>query len=156
MKNKGLSLPKTGTDRDKDNEIIVVPTYFSNSTITPANYRGGRILDSYAEIFDKMCIEFITKAENMDSDNGAYMDQGIDSEINKAIKELDKEHSLLRRLILLPLEEMHKGDKVFCEENLKSSEGELKKLKKKLVAYKKICHKGTAFETVMGGESDEE
>ena len=25
-----------------------------------------------------------------------------------------------------------------------------------VLRYKKICHKGTAFETVMGGESDEE
>ena len=148
MKKLNNLFKRNNAPKKTENDRVIVPTYSSNSTITTPSYVSGEILDRLEETFDEECVTFIKKAEKMDADNGAYMDQRVDSVVEEAIKELNKEYAEHRRLILLPLEEMHDGDKIFSYEMLRECEEELESLKSKLEIYKKVYNKGTAFECV--------
>ncbi len=138
-------------NEEEEKESVLIPTYSGNSTITTPSYKGREIMHELEEAFDEECLEFIKKAGSMDPDNGAYMDQRVDSKVNDALKELDKEHAEHKRLILLPLEEMYEGDEVLSAEALEICEKELEKLKDKLEKLNTIYNKGTAFENVNGG-----
>ena len=136
---------KAGSN-EQEYERIVIPTYSINSTITPVSFKAGEVLEKFEEGFDRECIDFIKQAGCLDEDNGAYMDQRIDSLVSEALKELDREYAEHKRTILGALNAMHEGDRVFSTEILNINEKELIDLMHRLEVNKKVFHKGTAFE----------
>ena len=141
--------------REKANTKVAIPTYSKVSSITAPDYESGRIMDEFLTGLDQECDEFFKKARNMDSDNGAFLDQRIKAKANETIKSLERESSEHRRLIVLPLERMHEGHGTLSGEIIHIRERELEKIRHQLKAYRDVYYSGTSLEDSLGGNRDE-
>lgn len=124
---------------------IKIPCFDPNSTITAPRYEISEDFIEEARRIEAKCKEFLRHAKP-DQNNGSYMDAVIDTMVNKAIADLKHQRQEHKRLIKMPLSDMHKGDYTYVKREIKIRKKYLEEYKTELEMLNKILYEGTAFE----------